>query len=352
MIRTYCKITGYEISRGEAFGAYKIPHIHPTIHPIFNLSTQELLDVVKNNYVKREHQLERVLLTHAFLRSMGAVEYLTPMFLDHETEDRSAHINTSFGAALRAFQSYNKLVHGDKVDREIIKSIYTYRVTKQNHNDPQLFTDFCITLAKQLEKFVTTGKTTDYNIDDDSFNLRLALLGVEAHGIGENDRLPKRFTPAIAEWAAIEYCKAMGLAIGGRDYKGILSTLTREVTERTNINEVRRVREVMVQILPTPTDYTLEKAKTLLTLKHLDNKVSDHTAILDVMLGIETEVVSTGDKNNSITWTVVQPKSQGTAPEAIQVTSPAKEHNKKLLKGLLARKLKGAARVDTTRKDG
>lgn len=353
MIRTYCKITGYEILRGAAFSSYRSLHMQPAMHPIFNLTREQLLAVVKNNNVRREDKLERVLLTHAFLKCMGAVEYTTPMFLDHETEDRSPHINTSYAAALRAFYSYNKLMNGDKVDKEVLKSIYTLRITSENHDSPQVFSDYCITLAKQLEKFVNTGRTTDYDLDADSFNLRLSLLGVESHGLDENDKLPKRFTTAIAEWAAIEYCRAMGLAVGGRDYKGIMATLTNTVSAGTNINEVRRVRDVMGQILPTPTDYTLDKAKTLLTLRHLDCKITDHTTILDDMLGIETEVVSSGDKHNSITWTVVQPKKRGAVQEAIEVApSPAKEHNKRLLKGLLAKRLKGVARADTTRENG
>ena len=70
MLRTYCSITGYEIVRADAFSQYKTKKILPTEHPIFAWSTNHLYNFLRNNFIKREHQVERVLVIHAICRGV------------------------------------------------------------------------------------------------------------------------------------------------------------------------------------------------------------------------------------------------------------------------------------------
>lgn len=336
MIRVYCKITGYELIRGEAFDSFKGLKLQASVHPIFLKSRSELMHILRSNYVTVEHQLERYLLTNAMLKAMGVISYRTPLLLDDKKGTASQTINTAFQATCNAFKHINSLLDGDAVDLELCKELPHYNVTSENCEDGDAFVTFCKELARLGTFKATTKRNSEYDIEEDSFNFRLAMLGVEAHGLAENDRLPKRFTPLIAEWAVDQYCKAQGEQHDGKRAKIAHKLLTEGVTERTSITGLESLRDVLAQILPMPSEYNEEKAKSTLTLRTLDNKITEYSELMAELLGVPTEIVSSGA--GDINWTVVKTTREQVTEKKPEVKTVADPNQKSKLKSILKRR--------------
>lgn len=336
MIRVYCNITGYELVRGEAFDSFKGMKLQGSVHPIFLKSRHELMQIMRNNYVKPEHQLERYLLTNAMLKAMGVITYRTPLLIDNKQGTASQLINTAFQATCNAFKHINSLLDGDKIDRELCKELPHYNVTGENCEDGQAFVTFCKELARLGTFKATTKRNSEYDVEEDSFNFRLAMLGVEAHGLAENDKLPKRFTPMIAEWAVDQYCRAQGEQHDGTRAKIAYKLLTQPVTEKTNSAGLESLRDVLAQILPMPKEYNEEKAKSTLTLRTIDNKITEYSELMSEILGVPTEIVSSGA--GDINWTVVKTTREKKVEKKPEVKTVADPNQKSKLKSILKRR--------------
>ena len=338
MIRTYCTITGYELMRGEAFDDFNGMKLAATVHPIFLKTRRELMQIMQHNRVTPEHQIERVLLTNAMLKAIGAITYKTPLLIDNEAGTTSPHINAAFQATCNAFKNINALLDGDNIDRELVKELPHYCVTAENMEDGAALVGFCKELARLAGFKYETKRSSEYDLEEDSFNFRLSLLGMEAGGLAENDKLPKRFTPMIAEWAVNHYCASTGKPRDGAQAKIAYRLLTDKVTERTGSSGLESLREVLGQILPIPSGYDDEKAKTLLTLRALDNKITEYSEMMADILGVPTEIVSSGA--GDISWTVVKTtRETESTPTTVKTVSDPKQKSK--LKSMLARRLGG-----------
>lgn len=315
MLNTHCSITGYRIASADAFTDFKCSKLIPSEHPIFSWKPARLHDFISTNFVSKQHQIERVLLIHAMLKSCGLVVYHCPMFLDSNTKDNSAHINRCFTLVVNAFKYIRQLqVSTNKLDHELLKDLPTYRVTKDNCDSCTAFAAYCERLSKRAHHIGTTKNSSEYDLAEDTLNFKLALLGLDANSLEENDRLPKVFTESIADWAAYHYCLATGAEVGSAPYYKITKMLTTKVGSSTNINEMKLAYRLMGEVLPRSTEFDIDNAKTILTLKRFGDLISEYSELMSTLLG--TEVEHTEVAEGGISWTVVttKPTSASTPP--------------------------------------
>lgn len=338
MLKTYCTITGYELASAHAFSAYGCKKLVPSQHPIFSWSESHLYDFLRNNFVKREHTEERVLLMLAILHKCKLVEFRSPLLIDSKAGENTPHINKAFTTVVNVFRKlYTLRQSTDSVLKTMLAELPTYRVSQDNYDNAKQFVNYCERLLEKVEYISATGSSDEYDAEEDSFNLRLTLMGLDVHSIAENDRLPKRFTPEIAEWAAYQYALYTGAEVGSTEYTKVTRILNGKVTEKTNINEVHTLKRILGDVLPMPENYELDKAKSLLTLKRLDTIISEHSQLMAELFGTEIETSNT--TQGGVTWTIIEP----TAPKQVAPSKPTlakvqDKDQKRKVAMLLARK--------------
>lgn len=320
MLRCYCSITGYELSRADAFEQYNVKSLQASQHPIFSWSASTLDNFMRDNFVKREDTKERVLLIHALVRSLGLIEYRTPLILDDVAGLNDTKINRCFTLAVTLFKHMNPYIGStDKVIRELLTNMPTYRVTSENHDDIALFTNYLVRATEKCVHLLTKRCADEYDAAEDALNFKLAVMGLDSNGLEENDRLPKVFTPSIAEWASYHYGLAIGAELGSDECTKLTRILTTKVSEKTNINYLRAVHKVLQEVLPMPADYELDKAKSILTLNKIDQIITEHSKLMSDLLGTELETLHR--TQGGVTWEVIQP-----------VASPVESHTPTVVK--------------------
>ena len=259
------------------------------------------------------------------------------MLMDTKTGAAPAHINKCFSLAVALFRTMKPLLESDdKVIKELLERVPRYSVTRENHTCVVSFHNFLVRITERVEHLVSSRCADEYDSAEDELSFKLAVMGLDSHGLEENDRLPKRYTPAIGEWAAYHYSLAIGATVGSDEYNKLVKVLNAKVTERTNINYVRAIRTALASILPMPSDYELDKAKSILTLNHIDSIISAHSKIMNELLGTEIEE-ETLQTSGGVTWTVVEPTQTTTQDTKPRVVTMQDKNQKNKLASLLKR---------------
>lgn len=324
-MKTYCKVTGLLVAHGQGFAGYKVKKIAPSKHPILEWSRAKMYDFLQHNYVKRGDTLERYLVVGYVLDNLLGVDFKSPLLLDVDKVSDQLQINSAFALAvkfLRDSYSLNNTSEG----RHFLKHLPKYRVTSENYSSAQCLVDYLKTVNKKLEVMTTTSKTSDYSLEEDTLQFKLAILGLDSGSISDSQRLPTKMTHSIADWAAYHYSLATGGVTGDSDYMTVVKMLIGKV-DANHLSRLEKIKAVMLDVLPLKgDDINLDKTKALLTLKEIDDRISKCVTDLTSALGIETQ--EENYSNSGVSWTIVTPKESVKTAKPV-VPKPDKQQSTK-----------------------
>ena len=271
MITTYCKLSGMPMAVAPAFAEFLRAKL--SIHPIFSLELNKLLDMANSLKVSRLSPDECYLLGLALLRTTELIHWRQQMQPRVEYTERQAAQMAKFVSSARDTAiGVAELRRLPKQVAALYKDLPLFHVTSETCTEQLL--NWSKMVGAKAALYIDTGKAR--RLADSSYSLAMYMIEDDpsvkkAKEVNRKYELPQVFDSDIGLWAYDKFTdeySAEAQTLHEAKFKQVYGLLVLNKTTTLKLEQLMNLTDVLSAALPLDTPYNERCAQ--LTLAYID----------------------------------------------------------------------------------